>query len=154
MSTNPDVVLLNGSQVEQVWRNADLDAIKAQHPAVASRIVAAPAGTCAGMVQQADGTFAAPALSAAAVAAAVSRAVQAHIDATARSRQYDNGLSLASYDSSTNAAWKAEAIAFIAWRDSVWASVTSASPAPQTSAQLAQAISSLIANLPPITWPS
>lgn len=42
------------------------------------------------------------------------------INNTARERQYDNGVSCAGYANSTNEIWKAEADAFIAWRDKVW----------------------------------
>lgn len=46
--------------------------------------------------------------------------IQYHVDQTAQSRRYDSGNSLASYVASTNAAWAAEAQAFVAWRDAVW----------------------------------
>jgi len=49
------------------------------------------------------------------------QAVQAHIDVTAQQRQYDSGYTCASYVNSTNPQWAAEAQAFIAWRDAVWA---------------------------------
>lgn len=49
------------------------------------------------------------------------RAVQAHVDVTAQERQYDNATSCASYVNSTNPVWAAEATAFVAWRDAVWA---------------------------------
>jgi hypothetical protein len=39
---------------------------------------------------------------------------------TARLKQYDNAVSCASYANSTNLQWKAEAEAFIAWRDAVF----------------------------------
>src|SRR5690606_14934315 len=48
-------------------------------------------------------------------------AIQAHVDATARERQYDSGVSCASYVNSTVQQWAAEAAAFVAWRDAVWA---------------------------------
>ncbi|MDX0413895.1 hypothetical protein GOC69_24110 [Sinorhizobium medicae] len=44
-------------------------------------------------------------------------AFDAHLDAVAQSRQYDNRLTIIAYASSTNAQWAAEAQAFIAWRD-------------------------------------
>lgn len=47
-------------------------------------------------------------------------AIQKHIDETAQSKGYENGISLASYDSSTNVTWANEAQTFIAWRDDVW----------------------------------
>lgn len=42
------------------------------------------------------------------------------VDAVAKGRQYSNAVSCASYANSTNVAWKAEADAFIAYRDSVY----------------------------------
>jgi hypothetical protein len=48
------------------------------------------------------------------------QAVQSHIDATARSRDYRDGFALAGYVNSAIPPWKAEAEAFIAWRDQVW----------------------------------
>lgn len=47
-------------------------------------------------------------------------AIQSYVDETAKARNYDSGVSLASYTSSTNAVWAAEATAFVAWRDAVW----------------------------------
>lgn len=47
-------------------------------------------------------------------------AIQAHVDATAKSRNYDGGNALASYVASTNPQWAAEAQAFVGWRDAVW----------------------------------
>lgn len=47
-------------------------------------------------------------------------AIQAHVDVTAKSRNYDGGNALASYVASTNPQWAAEAQAFVAWRDAVW----------------------------------
>lgn len=48
------------------------------------------------------------------------QAMQAHIDQTARSKDYDNGISCASYFNSSNETWKAEALAFLQWRDACW----------------------------------
>lgn len=47
-------------------------------------------------------------------------AIQTHVDATAKSRNYDGGNALASYVASTNPQWAAKAQAFVAWRDAVW----------------------------------
>jgi hypothetical protein len=48
-------------------------------------------------------------------------AIDAHVTAAARDRGYNSAESLASYVASTNQAWAAEAKAFVAWRDAVWA---------------------------------
>lgn len=42
------------------------------------------------------------------------------IDTTAQSKQYENGVSCASYLNSTNPQWASEAQAFISWRDSCY----------------------------------
>lgn len=84
---------------------------------------------------------------------ALEGAVQAHIAATARARGYDNGMALAGYVNSTVPPWKAEAEAFIAWRDAVWlfvfeklAQVQAGKAAPPESPE------ALIAALPQIDW--
>ena len=54
------------------------------------------------------------------IIATLEAAVQTYIDSIAQKKGYDNGVSCASYDSSTNATFAADAKTFIAWRDSVW----------------------------------
>ena len=46
--------------------------------------------------------------------------IQQLLDDTARQKNYDNGVSLASYASSTIDSFKQEALSFIQWRDTVW----------------------------------
>ena len=46
--------------------------------------------------------------------------IQLLLDDTARQKNYDNGVSLASYANSTIDSFKQEAISFIEWRDAVW----------------------------------
>jgi len=77
-------------------------------------------------------------------------AVQSHLDAAAQSRLYTDGNSLATYTASTNPTWAAEAQAFIAWRDDVWAQVYGmwASP-PDPVPSPAE----VVAGLPVIEWP-
>lgn len=48
-------------------------------------------------------------------------AIQAHVDAKASEKGYENGFSCATYATSSIPQWAAEAGAFIAWRDNVWA---------------------------------
>ena len=47
-------------------------------------------------------------------------AIKVAMDNKARERMYDNSISIATYVSSTNPAWKGEADAFVAWRDDVY----------------------------------
>lgn len=46
--------------------------------------------------------------------------IQLLLDDTARQKNYDNGISLASYANSTIDSFKQEALSFIEWRDTVW----------------------------------
>ncbi len=77
-------------------------------------------------------------------------AVQAHLDAAARSKLYTDGNSLATYTASTNPQWAAEAQAFVAWRDAVWQQVYglwASPPEPVPSPE------EVVAGLPVIEWP-
>lgn len=85
----------------------------------------------------------------------ITAGVQVHIDQTAQSKGYENGVSLATYVPSTVATWRAEADAFIPWRDSVWAYTyetfakieSGEIPPPAT-------VDEFIGWLPPIVWPT
>lgn len=46
--------------------------------------------------------------------------LRATIDEAAQQKNYDNAACCATYANSTNLTWKAEAEAFIAWRDACW----------------------------------
>lgn len=59
----------------------------------------------------------------AAFAETIRQAVDAHVEATAKSKGYNGAAHLASYAASSVAAWADEAAAFIAWRDSAWLTV-------------------------------
>lgn len=79
-------------------------------------------------------------------------AVQAYLDATAQSKDYDNTYTCLSYLSSTDEIWNKEAHAFNAWRDQVWRkcheilnAVLAGETAPPT-------VEELIAQLPVIDW--
>ncbi|MGQ3214809.1 MAG: hypothetical protein ACT6U0_23235 [Shinella sp.] len=56
-----------------------------------------------------------------ALVALYEQAIQAHVDAKPRERAFRDGVTLASYAASTNPNWQAQALAFIEWRDEVWA---------------------------------
>lgn len=78
--------------------------------------------------------------------AALSSAVQAHLDDTARQRGYDTADRCASYANSTNPTWAAEAAAFISWRDACWAYMFGLTPPYPT-------VTELLAALPVMEWP-
>lgn len=81
-------------------------------------------------------------------------AIQAHVDATARARDYDSGVSCASWVASTNPAWAAEAQAFVAWRDSVWAHVFGELAKVETGQREQPTITGLLEELPAMAWPA
>jgi hypothetical protein len=80
-------------------------------------------------------------------------AIQEHIDATAKSRGYADGVALAGYTASTVPAWAAEAVAFVAWRDAVWLAAYAKLAAVQAGQREAPEIEGLIAELPQVKWP-
>lgn len=81
-----------------------------------------------------------------------SNAIQSHIDATAQSKQYADGISLASYDSSTNPTWASEAQTFIAWRDSVWTYAFTELDKVKNGIRSQPSIEDFITELPQISW--
>ncbi len=79
--------------------------------------------------------------------------IQNHIDSIAQSQQYKNGVYCVSYAQSTNPIWAAEAQAFIAWRDSIFAyslqvfsGIQEGEPAPTQE--------EFVAGFPEMVWPS
>ncbi len=84
---------------------------------------------------------------------AFSVAIQKHVDTTAKSRGYADGMALAGYSASTIPAWAAEAAAFISWRDQVWIYAYTELAKVQGGQRATPTIDGLIAELPAITWP-
>lgn len=80
-------------------------------------------------------------------------AVQKHVDDTAVSKQYADGVALATYKDSTVPLWAAQATAFIAWRDQVWTFAYDMLAKVQAGQVPQPTIDELIAELPAITWP-
>lgn len=80
-------------------------------------------------------------------------AIENHVDAVAQSRAYSGGVSLASYVASTNPAWAAEAQAFVAWRDGVWAYAYAELDKVQTGQRPQPTVEAFIGELDPIAWP-
>lgn len=80
-------------------------------------------------------------------------AIQAHIDGTARAREYNDAVTCASYAASTIPAWRADGEAFVSWRDGVWAYAFEQLALVQAGQRTQPTIAELIAELPPIAWP-
>jgi len=81
--------------------------------------------------------------------ASITRAIDTHVEAQARSLRYSSAVHLAGYAGSTVARWQTEAQAFVAWRDQVWQAaihmLDQADPADPPSAE------AVFAELP--VWP-
>jgi hypothetical protein len=82
----------------------------------------------------------------------IERKVGALLDSTAQSRGYSNSQSIASYVSSSNVQWKAEADAFVAWRDQVWEHVYIEYMDIDAGGSIANE-DTFMASLPKIVWP-
>ncbi len=81
------------------------------------------------------------------------RALQVLVDGTAQARGYDSGVTCASYLGSTIPSWAAEAVAFVAWRDAVWAHAYAELDKVTTGQRPQPTVAELIAELPVMTWP-
>jgi hypothetical protein len=79
-------------------------------------------------------------------------AIQNLIDATAQSRQYTDGTSLAGYRDSTIAQWASEASAFIQWRDQVWSYAYQQLSAFEAGQRQRPSVDALLTELPPMKW--
>jgi hypothetical protein len=82
----------------------------------------------------------------------IDRKVGILLDSTAQSHGYSNSQSIASYVSSSNVQWKAEADAFVAWRDQVWEHVYIEYMAIDAGGDIPDE-DAFMATLPQIVWP-
>lgn len=81
-------------------------------------------------------------------------AIQALIDDTARSRNYTDGNSCATYDNDPlYPQWDLEAKAFKAWRSTVWAYAYNQMYAVTQGQRPQPSVAELLSELPPIVWP-
>jgi hypothetical protein len=63
----------------------------------------------------------------------IAAAIDAHVEAQALSLQYNSAAHLVGYVASTVSHWRAEAEAFVSWRDAVWmAAITEQAEAMET----------------------
>ena len=83
-----------------------------------------------------------------------SDAIQAHLDAKARERQYDSMLTAVTYLASTNAQFAAEATALRDWRDDVWTYGTAQLALVLAGARVAPSIAEFLEELPAFAWPA
>jgi hypothetical protein len=91
-----------------------------------------------------------PALTPEQVQAAYTAAIEAHVEATARARGYTSAVSCATYAVSTIPAWKAEGVAFVAWRDGVWTAALASLAAVKNGGPIPD---NPLTGLPQIQWP-
>lgn len=88
------------------------------------------------------------------IISALTAAVQTHLDATARTRNYDGILSLCSYAASTSPVFGPEGLAGVAWRDAVWASCYAILAEVQAGNRTVPTAAELLAELPAMVWPA
>lgn len=79
-------------------------------------------------------------------------AIEVHLDQVARSRQFRDGLMLASYKESTNSQWAAEAKAFVGWRDQVWTFAFREMKRIEAGEREPPTVSKFLEELPVIDW--
>jgi hypothetical protein len=87
------------------------------------------------------------------IQAELTNAVQRHLDSTARTRDYDGILSLASYAPSTVPKFAAEGLAGVAWRDAVWAYCWGVLADVGNGLRPIPTAAELVAELPAMSWP-
>jgi len=81
-------------------------------------------------------------------------AVQAHVDAIAKAREFNDGVTAATYLTSTMPRWKADAEAFVAWRDQVWIYSYGELDKVRNGHRPQPTIDAFINELPAISWPA
>ncbi len=81
------------------------------------------------------------------------RAIEAHVDAVAQGRRYSSAAACASYVTSGEAIWAAEAAAFVAWRDEVYRQAFAALALVLAGQAEPPTIEGFLASLPTIEWP-
>ena len=79
-------------------------------------------------------------------------AVQAHLDATAQTRGYDNTYTCLSYTTSKDETWHRESSAFSDWRDACWRKAHEILNAYMAGEIAQPTVEEVIAQLPPVDW--
>lgn len=85
--------------------------------------------------------------------AGLNSAVRLHLDQVAKSRGYDNIVSLCSYATSTVAKYAAEGQAGVEWRDAVWVKCYEVLAEVEAGLREQPTVEQLIAELPAFVWP-
>ncbi|OOO22689.1 hypothetical protein [Agrobacterium pusense] len=85
--------------------------------------------------------------------AAYENAIQNVVDSTAREKQFRDGVTLASYTSSTKPNWASEAQAFVAWRDNVWSYAYGELAKVQAGQREQPTVEQFLTEITPIAWP-
>ncbi|ETW14251.1 hypothetical protein ATO8_00040 [Roseivivax marinus] len=86
--------------------------------------------------------------------AALTAMIDAHVEAVARSRDYNDAAALAGYANSTVPEWAAEAQAFVSWRDQVWLTAFGMLAEVEAGTRAIPTASEILEALPDITWPA
>ena len=82
------------------------------------------------------------------------KAVQRHLDNVARSKGYDNIISLCTYATDSDPIFSAEGQAGVAWRGAVWRYCNTVLAEVEAGTRAQPTVEELIAELPTITWPN
>ena len=82
------------------------------------------------------------------------KAIQEVVDSVARAKQFNDGVTMASYVASTVEPWAAQAQAFVSWRDNVWQYAYSELAKVQAGERAQPSVPKFLSELPEISWPS
>ena len=82
----------------------------------------------------------------------LTNAVQKHMDTTVQARGYDNIHTACTYANSTDESFRAEGIACVAWRDSVWRTCYNILAEVKAGNRSIPTVVELIAELPVLEW--
>lgn len=81
-------------------------------------------------------------------------AIQAHLDAKARERQYDGIQTATTYRDDPNPAFAAEGQALFAWRSAVWTYATAELVKVENGERAIPPIAVFLSELPAFVWPN
>lgn len=82
------------------------------------------------------------------------RAIEQLLNEKAQERRYDSAVSIATYITSTNPQWAAEAGAFVAWRDAIWTYAYTEMNKVQIGQRNQPKVAEFLAELPQVSWPA